>query len=112
MFNFKGTTYGLFLAIMDLFSMYIIKNNVLGIFKSINWMILPTISFMLAPWVFRLGLNHSTMTLLNLSWDLWSDILVSILGLIYFRERLTIIKSTGLILAFISILLFSVEEVS
>jgi drug/metabolite transporter (DMT)-like permease len=50
------------------------------------------------------------MTILNLSWDLFSDILVTLLGLLVFKEPHTNRELLGLFFAFIAIFLFATDK--
>lgn len=50
------------------------------------------------PLIFLQSLNYETMTVMNILWDITSYVIVSLIGLIYFNEGLTIHKKIGLFL--------------
>jgi multidrug transporter EmrE-like cation transporter len=50
------------------------------------------------------------MTVMNLTWDLMSDVLVTIVGLYYFGEKLGPVKSLGLCTAILSIALLAYDD--
>ena len=106
--NLTSIALALILAVFDLVNMGTIKNVSLGMFKP-GFMWLVTALYALQPWIFLNGLNYTSMTVLNLSWDLFSDILVTFSGLFYFRETLTQYKLFGVLFAILSIILFAVD---
>ncbi len=73
-------------------------------------MIFVTLFYAIQPWIFLKGLQFSSMTVLNLSWDLLSDVLVTMAGLIYFREYMTGLRIFGITFSFLAIILFSVDR--
>ena len=99
---------GLLLAVFDLFNMAMMKNISLN--RSPKMLMgLVTALYAVQPWIFIKGLNFTSMTVLNLSWDLLSDILVTLSGLLYFRESLTEYKIVGVLFALVALTLFAVD---
>ncbi len=99
---------GLLLATFDLFNMGMMKNIVIGQSpKMFMWLI--TLLYAVQPWIFFNGLTFTSMTVLNLSWDLLSDILVTLSGVLYFRESLTEYKLVGVLFALVAITLFAFD---
>ena len=78
--------------------------------KMMKWMFLTTAVYAFQPWLFLTSLNYQTMTIMNLIWDLTSDIFVTLIGLFYFGEKIGPYKIAGVCLSFISILLMSVDD--
>ena len=78
--------------------------------KYLKWMIVPTIVYAIQPWIFLSSLKFETMTVMNLTWDLMSDILVTAVGLYYFGEKLGPVKSLGIVTAIISIALLAYDD--
>jgi hypothetical protein len=102
---------GTALGFVDLFNMSIMKNISLG-WLGIKWMTIPTAIYVLEPWLFYFGLaNKATMTVLNLTWDLTSDILVTLIALFYFKEHVSYIKLSAIFFAFCSISLFAYDSI-
>ena len=50
------------------------------------------------------------MTVMNILWDIMSDLSVTFIGLFYFKERLTTLKMVGLSFAFVAIVLLSYDS--
>jgi hypothetical protein len=51
--------------------------------------------------------DYNSLTVMNLIWDVMSDVLVTSIGLFYFSEKLTKLKKLGVMLSFISIILLT-----
>jgi multidrug transporter EmrE-like cation transporter len=102
--------YGLFMAVIDVFMLGIIKMVNTGAIKNIYWMALPTIIYAFQPWIFLQSLRVESMIVMNLLWDLISDVLVTANGLIYFKEKISSKKSIGVIFSIIGIYLMSCEK--
>jgi len=47
---------------------------------------------------------------MNLLWDVMSDVLVTSIGLFYFKEKLTKFKKMGVVLSIISIVLLTWKD--
>jgi len=67
--------------------------------------------YSLQPLIFLHSLNYENMTIMNILWDVISDIFVTTMGLFYFKETLSTIKMVGLSFAFIAIVLLSYDEI-
>jgi multidrug transporter EmrE-like cation transporter len=66
--------------------------------------------YSLQPLIFLQSLKYESMTVMNILWDIMSDLYVTFIGLFYFKERLTTLKMLGLSFAFISIVLLSYDS--
>lgn len=98
---------GLILAIIDMV--------VMSTTKAIHTGLLPhlfafpaMLLYSITPYIFMRALKYSSMTVMNVTWDLSSDILVTAVGLLYFRETLSHFEVLGLIFGFISIGFFTI----
>ena len=54
---------------------------------------------------FYYSLEHGSMTVMNITWDILSDVLVAMIGFFVFGETLTLTQCFGLLLAFVGIAL-------
>ena len=102
--------YGLFMATIDVFMLGIIKMVNTGAIKNIYWMALPTLVYAFQPWIFLQSLRVESMIVMNLLWDLISDVLVTGSGLLYFKEKLSTKKSIGVLFSLMGIYLMSCEK--
>jgi multidrug transporter EmrE-like cation transporter len=99
--------YGLLMATIDVFMLGLIRLISDDVPKLIRYMIVPTIVYAIQPWIFLDSLKYESLIVMNLTWDLISDILVTMLGLFYFGETIGFYKKLGVVLSFISIILLS-----
>jgi len=99
------------MATLDASSMSILKNLTLNGMSKV-WFGVATVLYALHPWLFLKGLSFSSMTVMNLSVDLISDVLVTALGLFYFREQLSPARIVGVLLAFASLFLLGHDSLS
>jgi multidrug transporter EmrE-like cation transporter len=68
--------------------------------------------YSLQPLLFLHSLKFESMTVMNMMWDVMSDIYVTAIGLTYFKEKISRIKMIGLSFAFIAVFLLSYDSVN
>ena len=78
--------------------------------KHIGWIILPMIIYSLQPVLFYLSMKYETLTVMNLLWDVISDVIITLIGLLVFQETIGPYKKAGVILSFLSITLMSLND--
>ena len=99
-----------FLALLDVINNYLVKSVFLNVYKIPIAMGISTILYAIQPWILLKAFNYGSLTVLNLSWDIISDVLVTILGIFYFKESVTGLQFYGLFFAFVSIGLFALDD--
>jgi len=107
--TFAPLVYGTLMATIDVFMLGIIKSISTGTIKNIWWMAIPTMVYASQPWIFLQSLRFETMIVMNLLWDLISDILVTGSGLVYFKEKISHTKMAGVLLSLFGMYLMSCE---
>ena len=98
------------LAVLDVINNYLLKNVSLKALSLPIGMGISMILYLIQPWIVLKGLNFGSLTILNLAWDLMSDVLVTMLGLWYFGEKVVGLKLWGVLFAFLAILLFAIDD--
>lgn len=98
--------YGTYMATVDVFMLGILKAINLG-WVSKSLIFLPTLIYAMQPWVFLTSLDYESLTVMNLLWDVISDILVTVEGLYFFQEKVSRTKMLGVGLSLISVFLLS-----
>jgi multidrug transporter EmrE-like cation transporter len=98
--------YGTYMATVDVFMLGLLKAINLG-WISNSFIFLPTFIYAMQPWVFLASLQFESLTVMNLLWDVISDVLVTAMGLFFFKEHITRTKMLGVGLSFISIFLLT-----
>ena len=107
----SALVYGFAMASIDTFMLSMIRGLNLGWikdygwFKGLRWMLVPTIIYAIQPWLFLQSLSYESLTVMNLLWDMTSDVLVTLVGLVYFREQLSPRKLLGVVLSFVAMCL-------
>lgn len=89
----------------------------LGIVKKVRggnyrmWaMGIATLLYSFQPWIFLSSLSGSSLTIMNLMWDLTSDIMVTLVGLFYFREQISKTRLVGLLFGFVALVLMAQKD--
>jgi multidrug transporter EmrE-like cation transporter len=104
-FNGRTILFAIIFGLLDCVALPIIKG------VSIGWkpafMIIPLIIYSISPFVFLKGLEQESLTILNLVWDLTSDVVITIIGLFIFSEKLNPYNLVGVGLSFIALLLMT-----
>jgi hypothetical protein len=85
---------------------YIFLNNI-----NTYYLLIPSIMYSFQITLFYYGLNVTSMAVLNIIWNLLSSILVTILGLFYFEEKITNLKFYAILLGLFSLFLFLIDGV-
>ena len=78
--------------------------------KHIGWIVLPMIIYSLQPVLFYLSMKYETLTVMNLLWDVISDVIITFIGLMIFKEKIGPYKKLGVIFSFFSIILMSLND--
>lgn len=108
--NWTPLAFGTVMALLDVLT--------LGITKVINenpnrffrWILIPTLLYAIQPWIFLSSLRFETLTVMNLLWDMISNIFVTLTGLFVFGEKLGPYKTIGVLLSFVAIAFLSIED--
>lgn len=99
------------MASIDALAMAVMKEYSTG---QIPWRcVIPVVMlvYSMQPLVFLKALEVESMTVMNLLWDVLSDLFVTLLGMFYFKEFISPIKRVGLAFAFVAIVLLSYDTV-
>jgi multidrug transporter EmrE-like cation transporter len=109
MLNLIALAFATFMASMDVVVLGWLKEFSMG---KISWKYIPVgmLIYGLQPLLFLQSLKYESMTVMNILWDLTSDLIVTATGLFYFKEKLTTVKKLALALAFVAIMLFACDE--
>lgn len=105
---FGPLVYGTYMATVDAFMLGFLKAMSLGWINT-NLLFIPAIVYAIQPFIFYKSLSGETMTVMNLLWDVISDVLVTFEGLYFFGEKISHRKMWGVALSFVSIILMSAD---
>jgi multidrug transporter EmrE-like cation transporter len=108
-FNAIPFAYAATMASIDATMLSLIKFITLNK-QYVGWLVLPMLIYMCQPLLFYSSLQYETLTVMNLFWDVISDILITLIGLLVFQEKIGPYKRAGVILSFISMALLSMTD--
>jgi drug/metabolite transporter (DMT)-like permease len=97
------------MAVIDAFALSLLK-KISTKAVSFSFMPIAAIIYAIQPFVFLEALNFESMTVMNILWDLTSDIIVTFIGIFVLGEQIGFRKSVGIVLSFIAIYLFTFED--
>lgn len=101
--------YGTYMGVIDTVMLGLIKAIHLGWFNK-SMMIVPTFLYALQPWLFAASMQYESMVVMNLIWDVISDLMVTASGLFFFKEKVSRTKMLGVFLAMIAVVLMAWPE--
>jgi len=96
------------LIFIDVISTGIIKQSATNMN---HYYLFGMLGFFISGYILYLLLDLGDLAVINATWDILSIILISILGIIYFKESYNIYHITGLFLAFISLFFINYSEI-
>ncbi len=67
--------------------------------------------YLISGATFIYSLKFGELTILNATWSIWVFIITSCVGLFIFHERLSTVQWVALVLGFLSVLLFILDEI-
>jgi multidrug transporter EmrE-like cation transporter len=110
MSNYIQYLYALYMASIDGVVMSALKAYKTGMIKSFWVFPFSVLIYGFQPIVFYSGLGFESMTILNVLWDVLSDIIVAAIGIYLFDEKLTTQQCIGLAFCMAGIVLLGMHE--
>jgi multidrug transporter EmrE-like cation transporter len=105
--------YSIFFAIMlafnDIINMSITKKINLNELSS-NWLYFTYLLYGFQMIIFYYGIKITPMSVLNLTWNLLSNIVIMIIGIYYFKENITHLETWGILFALFALFLFVISK--
>jgi multidrug transporter EmrE-like cation transporter len=109
-FNLSGLGWGGLMAVIDSIVLSSLKAFNIGWIQWKGVIFISMLVYSLQPLIFLQSLKGNGLTIMNLLWDVMSDVIVTAIGLFYFSEKLTSIKKVGVLLSIISVVLLSWKD--
>lgn len=109
-FDLTSLGYGGTMAFIDAFILSALKAFHLGWIQWRGILLISMLVYACQPLLFLQSLSHSSLTVMNLLWDVTSDVLVTAIGMFYFAEKLTPIKRLGVMLSMVSVVLLTWKD--
>ena len=108
LFN-NGLFYGMMLSLNDVINMSIVKNISTGLLAQ-NWLYVAYFLYGFQMIIFSNGIKVTGMSVLNLTWNLISNLVITIIGLYYFKENITYLEKWGILFAMFALVLFEISH--
>ncbi len=109
-FDLTALGFGGTMALIDGLTLSALKAFNLGWIQWRGILIISMLVYSCQPLLFLESLKHNSLTVMNLLWDVMSDVLVTAIGLFYFSEKLTRFKKAGVLLSIVSIFLLTWKD--
>ena len=98
------------MALLDVVMMSLAKYSSKGMISYGTALPIATLVYALEPYIFFKSLNYDSLTAMNLIWDLTSDVLVTILGVFWFKESIKGLRWIAVAFALFALGLFAYTE--
>ena len=101
--------FGVVMASLDVVMMSMVKQVTTGALPLRVGLPLATLLYSLEPFVFwqSMVVTGEGMTVMNLVWDLTSDVIITVLGLVWFGEKIQGLRWLAVALSLTSLALFA-----
>lgn len=109
-FSFLSIAFGTSMALLDVIMMSLAKYTSKGEIAYGTALPIATLVYALEPYIFFKSLNYDSLTTMNLVWDLTSDVLVTIVGVFWFKESIKGLRWLAVAFALFSLCLFAYTD--
>lgn len=109
-FSFTPLLFGVAMSTLDILMMSLAKMTAKGKIAYGTGLPVATALYALEPYVFFRSLKYESMTAMNLIWDLTSDVLVTLIGVFYFKESIKGLRWLAVLFAIFSLGLFAYTD--
>jgi uncharacterized membrane protein len=107
MLNLRTLGFGSLLALNDIVMMPFVKKIVGG--WPFAYIVFPMLTYALDPLIFFFALKGEGMALMNLVWNLISNVIVTFMGIVMFKEVVPPTKMIGIALSFVALFFMTYE---
>ena len=109
-FSFLPIVFGISMAMFDVVMMRLAKLSKKGVISYGTALPLATLIYAVEPYIFFKSLNYESLTVMNLIWDLSSDIIVTLVGVFYFGETIKGLRWLAVLFSVFSLALFAYTD--
>lgn len=102
--------FGIAMASLDVLMMSLGKLSAIGKIAPTKALSLATLAYAFEPYIFFKSLKYESLTVMNLIWDLTSDIIVTLVGVFYFKESIKGLRWLAILFALFSLGLFAYTD--
>ena len=105
--NYPVIIFGLIMSIIDVIVFSVLSLMKKNILDKTYLMPLLFLLYGCQPLIFYYGLNYTNMSILNLSWNLISNIIVTTIGVLYIGNILSLTQCIGIIVGVVALYLMN-----
>ena len=109
-FSMLPIFFGTLMAVLDIFMMSSVKLIKTGSLTYTFGLPFATMVYALQPYVFLKALNYENMTVVNLIWNLMSDVIVTLQGVFIFGESIAGLRWLAVSMSIVSLILFAYTD--
>ena len=109
-FSLLPTFFGTLMALTDVVMMSSAKMIHNGTLSPTIGVPFAVLIYCIEPLLFIKAMNYEGLVIMNLTWDLMSDIIVTLQGVLIFKEVVNPIRWVGVFTAFIALAIFAYTE--
>jgi len=109
-FDLLPIFFGIVMALIDINMMGTLKFVDQGKLAYAVGLPIATLLYAFQPYVFLKAMSHSNMLTTNLIWNLASNIMVTLLGVLFFKEKIKGLKWLAICLSLFSLGIFAYSE--
>ena len=102
--------FALYMSVIDAIVLTLLKSHKIGMVQGFWVFPFAFIVYGFQSIMFYIALSFGSMTVLNVLWDVISDVIVSLIGVYFFGESLNTIQCIGLVLSLVGITLLGVHD--
>jgi multidrug transporter EmrE-like cation transporter len=99
--------FGVLMALLDVGMMGVAKLTHQKKFSYLGGLLLSTAIYLPQPYLFLKAMNFESMTAVNLIWNLSSNLIVTLMGVLYFGETIAGLRWVAIGMALLSLGLFA-----
>ncbi len=107
MLNLRTLGFGLGLSVVDVVMMPFVKKIAGG--WPFVYMIFPMLAYAIDPIIFYFAIKAEGMAMMNLVWNLVSNVVVTLIGVFLFKEFISPTKMVGIALSFVALFFMSYD---
>ena len=107
--DFVPHLYALYMASIDAVSFSLLKARHIGLIKGIWMFPITMLIYATQPLVFYNTLSVESMTVMNVLWNVMSNVVVTLIGLLFFKEQISKYQYAGIIVCIFGITLLGMH---
>jgi len=109
-FNMLPVIFGTLMAFIDICMMSILKMIHIGTMNKLIGIPLSISLYAIEPLIFLKAMNYEGMVVTNLVWNLMSNIIVTLQGILIFGERIKKLRWLGICMSLVSLALMAYTD--